>query len=76
MCVCIYIYRVQLKIKTHRRLNFHYCAQIENEYGNIESSYGDAGQKYVNWIADMAVATNASVPWIMCQQRDAPQYIV
>lgn len=52
------------------------CAQIENEYGNIDESYGEAGKKYMNWIADMAVATNANVPWIMCQQNDAPQSIV
>ncbi|XP_024385672.1 beta-galactosidase 9 [Physcomitrium patens] len=51
-------------------------AQIENEYGNIDASYGEAGQRYLNWIANMAVATNTSVPWIMCQQPEAPQLVI
>ncbi|KAG0603309.1 hypothetical protein M758_10G083400 [Ceratodon purpureus] len=51
-------------------------AQIENEYGNIDASYGEAGQRYMNWIANMAVATNASVPWIMCQQSQAPLSVI
>jgi hypothetical protein len=50
--------------------------QIENEYGNIDASYGEAGQRYLNWIANMAMSTNVSVPWIMCQQPEAPQSVV
>ncbi|KAG0609916.1 hypothetical protein M758_7G023500 [Ceratodon purpureus] len=51
-------------------------AQIENEYGNIDSSYGEAGQRYLNWITNMAISTNASVPWIMCQQPEAPDSVI
>ncbi|KAJ3701565.1 hypothetical protein LUZ61_005270 [Rhynchospora tenuis] len=51
-------------------------AQIENEYGNIESSYGEGGKSYVKWAADMAVGLGAGVPWVMCQQSDAPENII
>ncbi|XP_057443575.1 beta-galactosidase 15-like [Lotus japonicus] len=51
-------------------------AQIENEYGDIMWKYGDAGKAYVKWCAQMALAQNIGVPWIMCQQRDAPQPII
>ncbi|XP_043690636.1 beta-galactosidase 15 [Telopea speciosissima] len=47
-------------------------AQIENEYGNMISNYGDAGKQYLNWCANMAESLNIGVPWIMCQQSDAP----
>ncbi|OMO93429.1 hypothetical protein COLO4_16860 [Corchorus olitorius] len=50
-------------------------AQIENEYGIVESSYGEAGKAYLKWCAQMAVAQNIGVPWIMCKQDDAPQPI-
>lgn len=50
--------------------------QIENEYGNIESSYGESGKKYVKWAAEMAVGLDAGVPWVMCQQADAPDPVV
>ncbi|XP_021750275.1 beta-galactosidase 15-like [Chenopodium quinoa] len=50
--------------------------QIENEYGNIMDPYGDAGKRYINWCAKMAVAQNVGVPWIMCQQSDAPQPMI
>ncbi|XP_054776094.1 beta-galactosidase 7-like [Prosopis cineraria] len=51
-------------------------AQIENEYGNIMSGYGDAGKQYVKWCAEMALAQNIGVPWIMCQQNDAPSTVI
>ncbi|OMO93522.1 hypothetical protein COLO4_16850 [Corchorus olitorius] len=51
-------------------------AQIENEYGNIESHYGDRGKAYIKWCAQMAVGQNIGVPWIMCQQADAPQPMI
>ena len=38
--------------------------------------YGEAGKKYIQWCAQMAVAQNIGVPWIMCQQGDAPQTMV
>eukprot|EP01137_Pigoraptor_chileana_P033368 Opistho-2@24128 len=51
-------------------------AQIENEYGNVEASYGDGGKKYVQWCANLALSMKIDVPWIMCQQEDAPAPIV
>ena len=50
--------------------------QIENEYGNIDSSYGPAAKSYINWAASMAVSLDTGVPWVMCQQADAPDPIV
>ncbi|KAF3773802.1 Beta-galactosidase 7 [Nymphaea thermarum] len=46
--------------------------QIENEYGNVISPYGNAGKAYLNWAAKLALSMNVSVPWIMCQESDAP----
>ncbi|KAJ6392875.1 hypothetical protein OIU77_022372 [Salix suchowensis] len=51
-------------------------AQIENEYGNVMSSYGDEGKAYMNWCANMAQSLDIGVPWIMCQQDDAPEPII
>ncbi|WCJ33169.1 beta galactosidase 9 [Euphorbia peplus] len=50
--------------------------QIENEYGNIEHSYGTGGKEYVNWASRMALGLGAGVPWIMCRQTDAPVDII
>lgn len=50
--------------------------QIENEYGNIESSFGKGGKEYVKWAARMALSLGAGVPWVMCRQPDAPDNIV
>nr|GMC54665.1 beta-galactosidase 15-like [Ipomoea batatas] len=47
-------------------------AQIENEYGNINGPYGDDGKEYINWCAKLANSFGIGVPWIMCQQHDAP----
>ncbi|XP_054824803.1 beta-galactosidase 15-like [Prosopis cineraria] len=51
-------------------------AQIENEYGNIMGQYGEAGKEYVNWCAQLASSYQIGVPWIMCQQSDAPQPMI
>ncbi|KAI4371826.1 hypothetical protein MLD38_010139 [Melastoma candidum] len=51
-------------------------AQIENEYGNVMSPYGDAGKSYIEWCSNMAVSQDIGVPWIMCQQSDAPQPMI
>ncbi|KAG8376647.1 hypothetical protein BUALT_Bualt09G0085200 [Buddleja alternifolia] len=51
-------------------------AQIENEYGNIMSSYGNAGKSYINWCANFAETLDIGVPWIMCQQSDAPASMI
>ncbi|XP_078441584.1 beta galactosidase 9 isoform X2 [Wolffia australiana] len=50
--------------------------QIENEYGNIEGSYGYAGKQYVKWAASMALELGVGVPWVMCKQTDAPKHII
>lgn len=52
--------------------------QIENEYGNngIESSYGPRAKPYINWAAAMATSLDTGVPWVMCQQPDAPASVV
>ncbi|OMO71010.1 hypothetical protein CCACVL1_18521 [Corchorus capsularis] len=50
--------------------------QIENEYGNMESSYGQRGKDYVKWAANMALGLRAGVPWVMCKQTDAPGEII
>ncbi|CAI0407269.1 unnamed protein product [Linum tenue] len=51
-------------------------AQVENEYGNVESSYGQPGELYVQWAAKTAVSLNTTVPWVMCAQGDAPDPII
>ncbi|BAT79934.1 hypothetical protein VIGAN_02287700 [Vigna angularis var. angularis] len=50
--------------------------QIENEYGNVISHYGEAGKAYINWCANMAESLHVGVPWIMCQESDAPQPMI
>lgn len=39
-------------------------------------SYGPAGKAYIQWCANMAQSLDIGVPWIMCQQDDAPQPMV
>ncbi|KAK7272131.1 hypothetical protein RJT34_28551 [Clitoria ternatea] len=51
-------------------------SQIENEYGNIDSAYGSAGKSYIKWAAAMAISLDTGVPWVMCQQADAPDPII
>ncbi|RHN65216.1 putative beta-galactosidase [Medicago truncatula] len=51
-------------------------AQIENEYGDVISHYGEAGNSYIKWCAEMALAQNIGVPWIMCKQKNAPATII
>uniref|UniRef100_A0A2C9W6M4 Beta-galactosidase n=1 Tax=Manihot esculenta TaxID=3983 RepID=A0A2C9W6M4_MANES len=51
-------------------------AQIENEYGNVMGPYGAAGKAYIDWCANMADSLHIGVPWIMCQQSDAPQPMI
>ncbi|CAH9137509.1 unnamed protein product [Cuscuta epithymum] len=47
-------------------------AQIENEYGNNNGAYGAAGKAYIDWCANFATSLDIGVPWLMCQQKDAP----
>lgn len=49
---------------------------FENEYGNIDSYYGSAGKSYIKWAAKMATSLDTGVPWVICQQGDAPDPIV
>ncbi|CAM6089403.1 unnamed protein product [Calypogeia fissa] len=51
-------------------------AQIENEYRHVARSYGEAGTRYSEWAANMALSLNIGVPWIMCQQSEAPEGII
>ncbi|XP_022157753.1 beta-galactosidase 10 [Momordica charantia] len=51
-------------------------SQVENEYGDIERVYGEGGKPYAMWAAQMAVSQNIGVPWIMCQQYDAPDPVI
>ncbi|KAK6141933.1 hypothetical protein DH2020_024322 [Rehmannia glutinosa] len=51
-------------------------SQIENEYGNIQNSYGNGAKPYINWAATMATSLDTGVPWVMCQQKDAPNPII
>ncbi|KAG8387699.1 hypothetical protein BUALT_Bualt02G0048400 [Buddleja alternifolia] len=51
-------------------------SQIENEYGNIDSAYGNSAKTYINWAATMATSLDTGVPWVMCQQSDAPNPII
>lgn len=55
---------------------FLYLRQIENEYGNVAWAYGPAAKSYINWAAAMATSLDTGVPWVMCQQADAPDPIV
>ncbi|KAL8210305.1 hypothetical protein R6Q57_007037 [Mikania cordata] len=50
--------------------------KVENEYGFYEAAYGDGGKSYTQWAAKMALAQNTGVPWIMCQQWDAPDPVI
>ncbi|KAI4386046.1 hypothetical protein MLD38_004016 [Melastoma candidum] len=51
-------------------------SQIENEYGNVASQYGAGAKPYINWAASMATSLGTGVPWVMCQQGDAPDPII
>ncbi|XP_042454912.1 beta-galactosidase 3-like [Zingiber officinale] len=51
-------------------------AQVENEYGFYEGYYGDAGKQYAMWSAHMALNQRTGVPWVMCQQDDAPDPVI
>lgn len=44
--------------------------QIENEYGNIESAYGQEGANYIAEVSNYALNKHLDVPWIMCQQGE------
>lgn len=58
-----------------RIFTFFLC-QIENEYGNIDTHDARAAKSYIDWAASMATSLDTGVPWIMCQQANAPDPIV
>ncbi|EYU36194.1 hypothetical protein MIMGU_mgv1a001958mg [Erythranthe guttata] len=51
-------------------------SQIENEYGNVDSAYGESAKTYITWAASMATSLDTGVPWVMCQQSNAPNPII
>ncbi|KAK2969871.1 hypothetical protein RJ640_030180, partial [Escallonia rubra] len=50
--------------------------KVENEYGNVEGSYGVGGELYIKWAAETAISPNTTVPWVMCEQSDTPDPII
>uniref|UniRef100_A0A7S3CWF6 Beta-galactosidase n=1 Tax=Palpitomonas bilix TaxID=652834 RepID=A0A7S3CWF6_9EUKA len=51
-------------------------AQIENEYGNIMSNYGQAGIEYMQYVANYTQKLEPNVPWLMCVQPTAPDVVI
>ncbi|KAJ3687354.1 hypothetical protein LUZ61_016518 [Rhynchospora tenuis] len=51
-------------------------SQIENEYMTVEPAFGEAGERYIQWAAKMALGLKTGVPWIMCKQVDAPGPVI
>lgn len=40
--------------------------QLENEYNNIAAQYGKEGQRYLQWVSDLAQELRLDIPSIMC----------
>ncbi|KAI3903837.1 hypothetical protein MKW92_045816 [Papaver armeniacum] len=40
------------------------------------SQGGSAAKSYINWAAGMAISLDTGVPWVMCQQPNAPDPII
>ncbi|KAL8478827.1 hypothetical protein ACS0TY_030633 [Phlomoides rotata] len=51
-------------------------SQIENEYGPQAKALGAPGHQYATWAANMAVAMDTGVPWVMCKEEDAPDPVI
>lgn len=52
-------------------------AQIENEYDHVRGAFkGGAAERYIHWAGRMALAQKTGVPWMMCEQKDAPGEVV
>ncbi|XP_073137651.1 beta-galactosidase 8-like [Henckelia pumila] len=51
-------------------------SQIENEYGNVDWEYGPQAKTYIEWAAQTATSMNTEVPWVMCQQNNAPDPMI
>jgi len=44
--------------------------QVENEYNNVADRYGEAGQRYLGWMSDLAIELGIDLPTIMCEGAD------
>ncbi|PWA61082.1 beta-galactosidase 10 [Artemisia annua] len=64
------------KYYMQRFVSYNFLFQVENEYGFYEAAYGEGGKAYTQWAAKMALSQNIGVPWIMCQQWDAPYPVI
>uniref|UniRef100_A0A453EYH6 Beta-galactosidase n=1 Tax=Aegilops tauschii subsp. strangulata TaxID=200361 RepID=A0A453EYH6_AEGTS len=42
----------------------------------MEWDQGEPSKAYASWAANMAIALDTGVPWIMCKEDDAPDPIV
>ncbi|XP_056698961.1 beta-galactosidase 13 isoform X2 [Spinacia oleracea] len=52
-------------------------SQIENEYDHVRGAFRDgAAERYINWAGNMALGQKTGVPWIMCEQKDAPGEVI
>ena len=49
---------------------------MENEYKPEEALFGPAGVNYMNWAAQMVVAMDMGVPWVMCKHDDTLDPVV
>ncbi len=41
--------------------------QVENEYANVAKRYGEEGQRYLTWLAELVKSLGVDVPLIMCE---------
>ncbi|CAN1153425.1 Beta-galactosidase 6, partial [Linum perenne] len=46
------------------------------DYGNVQSSYGEAGDLYAQSAAKTAVSLNTTGTWVMCAQDDTPGLVI
>ncbi|CAO2815605.1 unnamed protein product [Amaranthus hypochondriacus] len=52
-------------------------SQIENEYDHVRGAFkGGAAERYIHWAGRMALAQKTGVPWMMCEQKDAPGEVI
>ncbi|KAF3336164.1 beta-galactosidase 11-like isoform X1 [Carex littledalei] len=51
-------------------------SQIENEYKTVAPVFREAGTRYIQWAAKMALGLRTGVPWILCKQEDAPGSVI
>jgi beta-galactosidase len=49
--------------------------QIENEYNLQQSTFGDAGQRYISWAVEMATSLTSSAIWFACKQDTTPSIL-